>query len=119
MKLDHEEIKQLDRAAAFHSEAAVLFRKAFEIIQTHWTQHRFVDFTYCEEGEWCSTGALHHADGWDGKDYDRLLLTYAFSAVWDALHKTMGAVVSMYNDSHSHAEVINAWRITGEREGWL
>ena len=96
------------------------FQKAFALVSNEatWTQGSLAKDKYGHRVEplsdiavcWCSVGAVIKAV--EGP-------TIASRRVRDQLSHTADVFLSYFNDHHTHAEVVDVWRRTGERMGWL
>ena len=98
-----------------------VFLAAYALISDpeKWTQRRYAttadgDHVYGYDKMavcFCSIGALQCASG--SHHYDDEGAQSVFRALND------DESIATFNDLHTHPEVMDLWRRTGEREGWL
>lgn len=103
-----------------------LFRKALSFIEdpTHWCVGLLAHTSVLGDKQYCALGAIGMA--YNG-NYFSARDGAAPQSVIQALAKTMGgtceisphANIARFNNSHTHAENMAAWRKCGKDNGWL
>ncbi len=100
----------------YHSPEGVLFRKALALIAE---EKRWANCARMSGPKLCSLGALHVASKGKGAINGWIKQMNALSVAMGGKAWDSGEGVIKFNDSHSHAEVIQVWRSTGFAHGWL